>query len=473
VPLAAAPDSMNDPISSQDAPMRPGVRPDARIDPPLASRGGARASTVAAQSAQKVPLRRASTLLLGAITVFFIALFAWISVAEVETVTRAQGRVIPSGRLQVVQNLEGGIVTRIHVRQGDDVEAGQLLVTLSAVQFDGDLQSRRQQLLGLEARAARLTAQAAAKEPAYPQAVLDSARDVVAAENASLLSKKLEHEAQVDVLKAQIVQKSRELDEARVSLQATQEGLKLAREERATVARLVERGLEPRLELVRQDRGLAELNGRTEVGRVAESRLRSAIDEMQARLSSLQRQYRSEALQELSRTMAELSALRQSMPALRDRVERTEIRSPMKGVINRVFVTTTGGVVKPGEPIAEVVPRDDDLVVEALVLPKDIGFVKLGQPASVKITAYDYAIFGSLEGTVRHISADAVPNEKGEAFYQVRVETATKAIEALDKKLPIQTGMQSQVDIITGKKTILQFLSKPIVAMRENAFRER
>ena len=185
------------------------------------------------------------------------------------------------------------------------------------------------------------------------------------------------------------------------------------------------------------------------------------------------RQFRSEALNELNRTMADLSALRQTMPALQDKVTRTEIKSPMKGIVNRVFVSTLGGVVRPGDPIVEVVPADDQLVVEALVLPKDIGFVKLGQPARVKITAYDYSIFGAMEGVVQNVSADAVPNEKGEAHYQVRIETRTKAIEIIDKKLPILPGMQAQIDIITGKKTILQFLSKPIVAVKENAFRER
>ena len=185
------------------------------------------------------------------------------------------------------------------------------------------------------------------------------------------------------------------------------------------------------------------------------------------------RQFRSEALNELNRTMADLNPLKQSMPALVDKVSRTEIKAPMKGIVNRVFVTTIGGTVRPGDPIVEVVPEDDQLVVEALVLPKDIGFVKLGQPARVKITAYDYSIFGAMDGKVQSISADAVPNEKGEAFFQVRIETKTKAIEAIDKKLPIMPGMQAQIDIITGKKTILQFLSKPIVAMKENAFRER
>ena len=239
------------------------------------------------------------------------------------------------------------------------------------------------------------------------------------------------------------------------------------------MARLVERGLEPRLELVRLDRSLAEVDGRAQVAAVTIRRLGGAIEEMQARRSTLERQARAEALNELNRTVTELSALQQSMPALQDRVSRTEIRSPMNGVVNRLFVNTTGGVIKTGEPIVEVVPVDDDLVVEAMVLPKDIGFIKLGQPARVKVTAYDYAIFGALDGTVKNISADAVPNEKGEAFYMVCIETGAKAIASLDRQLPIQPGMQTQVDIITGKKTILQFLSKPIVAMRENAFRER
>lgn len=430
------------------------------------------ASTVAA-AGRGLRLKRSSTVLLWLIVIFFVALFAWISVAEVETVTRAEGRVIPSAKLQVVQNLEGGIVSEIKIKQGDAVDAGDLLITLSAVQHDADMRSRQQQLLGLEARGSRLLAQSAGTEPAYPKGVHQEAPDLMAAENASLMSKKLEHAAQLDVLDAQIVQKNRELDEARVAHQAALRSLELGREERTTVARLVERGLEPRLELVRMDRALAEVQGRAEAGAVAIDRLGSAIQEINARKSALARQFRSEALLELSRTLGEIAALKQSMPALQDRVARTEIRSPMKGVVNRVFISTTGGIVKPGEPIVEVVPADDDLVVEAMVTPKDIGFVKLGQPASVKITAYDYAIFGSMAGTVRQISADAVPNERGEAFYLVRIETATKAIEALDRKLPIQPGMQSQIDIITGQKTILQFLSKPIVAMRENAFRER
>lgn len=432
-----------------------------------------RLRTVAGGAMRGGALKRTSTLLLWTIALSFVVLFVWIALAEVDTVTRAEGRVIPSARLQLVQNLEGGIVTEIRVKQGQRVAAGEMLVLLSAVQHDGDMKSRQQQLLSLEARAARLVAQAASQPPKYSEAVLRSVPEVVMAENAALLSKKLELDSQLEVLNAQIEQKSRELDEAQISLQAARRTLALGQEERSTVARLVERGLEPRLELVRLDRSLAELDGRAEVATVSIRRVGSAIDELQARRNTLARQFRAEALAELNRTVSELGALKQSMPALEDRVARTEIRAPMNGVINRLFVNTTGGIVKPGEPIVEVVPADDDLVVEALVLPRDIGFVKLGQPARVKVTAFDYAIFGAMDGTVKNISADAVPNERGETFYQVRIETATKAIAALDKQLPIQPGMQAQVDIVTGKKTILQFLSKPIVAMRENAFRER
>jgi len=434
---------------------------------------GSASTSVAGSAAQGPQVRRGSLLLLWAITVFFVALFIWAALTQVDTVTRADGRIIPSAKMQVIQNLEGGIVSAILVKQGQHVNAGDRLVTLSALQHDGDMKTRYQQVLALEARAARLVALASGQSPKFPKTVSDSAPDLMAVETATFLSKKLEQESQVAVLSAQVEQKTRELEEARITLLATRKSLELGREERATVARLVDRGLEPRLELVRIDRSFAEQEGRAEVAAVSIERGRSAIREIAARKDAMTRQFRSDALNELNRTLADLSPLKQSMPALLDKVARTEIKAPMKGIVNRVFVTTLGGTVRPGDPIVEVVPGDDQLVVEALVSPKDIGFIKLGQAARVKITAYDYSIFGAMDGMVQSISADAVPNEKGEAFFQVRIQTKTKAIEAIDKKLPILPGMQAQIDIITGKKTILQFLSKPIVAMKENAFRER
>ncbi len=448
-------------------------RPERTTDPFAADARRAGGATVAASGAAGPQLRRASQVLLWGITLIVIALFAWAAWTDVDTVTRAEGRVIPSAKTQVIQNMEGGIVSEILVKQGQNVEQGQRLVALSALQHDGEVQSRTQQVLALEARAARLLALASGSAPRFPKSVAQGAPDLMAAEQASYFSKKLEQESQVGVLSAQVEQKVREVEEARITQQASRKGLELGREERATIAHLVERGLEPRLELVRADRALADQEGHVEVAGIAIERLRAAITEMSARKQALVRQFRSDALGELNRTLADLSPLKQSLPALQDKVARTEIKAPMKGVVNRVFVNTVGGTVRAGDPIVEVVPVDDQLVVEALVLPKDIGFIKLGQAARVKISAYDYSIFGALDGSVLSISADAVPNEKGEAFFQVRIETRTKAMEIIDKKLPILPGMQASVDIITGKKTILQFLSKPLVALRENSFRER
>ena len=434
---------------------------------------GTSASTVAASANATAQVKRASLFMLWTIAAFFIVMFVWIAVAEVDTVTRADGRVIPSAKLQVIQNLEGGIVAEILVKQGQVVQAGDSLVALSSLQHEGDMKSRYQQLLGLEARAARLVALANGRQPQFPQSVMDTAPDLMAVEMATFLSKTLEQESQLAVLSAQMDQKARELDEAQIALISTRKSLEMAREERTTVARLVERGLEPRLELLRIERAYSEQEGRADISVVTIERLRSANKELAARKDAMVRQMRSEALNELNRTMAELAAIKEGMPALADKVARTHIKSPMNGIVNRVFVNTVGGIVRPGDPIVDVVPSDDQLVVDAMVTPKDIGFVKIGQPARVKVTAYDYSIFGALDGTVKSISADAVPNEKGEAFFQVRIETKTRAIEAIDKKLPIMPGMQAQIDIITGKKTILKFLSKPIVAVQENAFRER
>lgn len=429
--------------------------------------------TVVESASAKDHISRISLILLWSIALFFAVMFIWITIAEVDTVTRAEGRVIPSAKTQVIQNFEGGIVAEILAKQGQSVIAGERLIVLSQVQHDSDLKARQQLVASLEARAARLSALASGDSPKFPSNIAERSPELLAVESATYLSKKLEQESQLRVLDLQIEQKRHELGEAQVTLSTTEKILEYGRQERDTVVRLVERGLEPRLELVRIDRAMAEQEGRALTAKIALTRLRSSIDEITSRKSALLRQFRSESLNELNLTLAELNPMRQSLPALSDKVERTVIKAPMRGIVNRVFVTTVGGTVRPGDPIVEMVPGDDQLVVEAMVMPKDIGFVKIGQTARVKITAYDYSIFGAMDGKVQSISADAVPNEKGEAFFQVRIETKTKAIEALDKKLTIMPGMQAQIDIITSKKTILQFLSKPLVALKENAFRER
>ncbi len=431
-------------------------------------------ATVAASSQGGVgQVRSASKVLLWAIFLVFAVLFAWAAVADVETVTRADGRVVPSARLQTIQNLEGGIVETIHVKQGAQVEAGQMLVTLSSVQTSGDVNSRWQQVLASRAKVARLQGQVQGIEPVFPASLSGQGRIYVDIERMAWQARRNEQQSQLATLDAQLQQKIKEREEAEVAQRTHQQALALGQDEQRIIERMVERGLEPRLELVRVNRLVADARGRLDAAALQIERSRAAMAEIESRKVALNGQFRTEALAELNRSTLELRAAEETMPALSDRLARTEIKSPMKGVVNRVFVSTVGGVVKPGEQIVEIVPADDELIMEALVRPQDIGFVRVGQAARVKVTAYDFSLFGSLEGTVRSISPDVSTNDKGESFYNVRVETRTRAIETLDKKLPVIPGMQVQVDIITGSKTVLQYLSKPLVAMKENAFRER
>ena len=435
-------------------------------DEGILSRGLAHAARIGEPS-------RAARGLTWGIAVVVAGLVVWAAVSEVDEVTRAGGRVIPSAKLQVVQSLEGGIVTAIPAFAGKRVEQGDLLVSLSPTQADGDYATRRQQVLGLSVRATRLQAELLEREPQFTPDMLRDAGEQVEAERRELSSRRDRRDAELAVLDSQLTQRQREAEDARAILVTVDSALRVAAEERQIVATLVERGLEPRLELVRLEARLVELEGRRESARLAIPRLEAAMTEARSRRAQLLKQLRNEAAAELSRLTNELNAQRQAMPALADRVERTELRAPVKGIVNRVLVSTVGGVVKPGEALVEVVPADDQLVVEAYIAPKDIGFVKIGQSARVKLTAYDYSIFGAMEGAVVHISADAVAVGERQSAYLARVETRTTAKDALGHKLPIIAGMQAEVNVITGQRTVLQYLTKPLVGVKENAFRER
>lgn len=387
---------------------------------------------------------KAARWLLWGITASAAALLAWAALAHVDELTRGNGRVVPSARLQVVQSLEGGTIQAIHVQAGERVEAGTLLLSLSPMQAGGDYQSRRQQVMALAVRAARLDAELTGREPRFDAEALRDARAQVDSERRELGTRRERRDAELAVLDSQLRQREREAEDTRSTLVTMDSALRVAREERSIVATLVERGLEPRLELVRQDARLVELEGRRESARIAIPRLEAAITEIRSRRQQAIQQWRSDASAELSKVTADLSAQRQTIPALADRVDRTELRAPVRGVVNRVLVSTLGGVAKPGDPLVEIVPADDQLVVEAQIDPKDIGFVKIGQPARVKLSAYDYSIFGTMEGTVVHISPDAVAVDDKHTAYLARIQTRTTAIEALGRRLPILVGMQAR-----------------------------
>lgn len=434
---------------------------------------GGRSGESIAEATRIGEISRASNILLFAIAGSFVALVAWAALAEIDTVAQASGKVVPSARVQLMQSLEGGLITAIHVKAGDTVEAGTLLVSLSPTQAGGDFQTRQQQALALGARTARLRAEADGLKPVFAPELLKSGAEYVKVEQAAFEGRQAEQQSLMAVLSSQIAQRTQELEEARIAMVTAQRTLAAANEERDMLEKLVAQGLEPRIELVRIGRVISDAEGRDKGAQAAITRLRDAIIETRARRDSAQQNFKAQARDELNRALGELRAIEQGLPALEDRFDRTALKAPVRGVVNRVFVNTVGGVAKPGDPLVELVPADDPLVVEALVSPKDIGFVKLGQSGRVKLTAYDYSIYGAMPGKVVQVGADAVTNERGEAFYQVRVQTEKKAVDSLGSQLPIISGMQAQVDIVTGSKTVLRYLLKPLIAVQENAFRER
>lgn len=445
------------------------------------ARNGSVSSPTASASADSITtairdqeVRRGAVILLYSVFVVVVIFFIWASQAHLDTVTRAQGKVVPSGRLQVVQSLEGGIVQSLHVKQGQPVSEGTTLVSLSSTQADGDYQARRQQRFALLARTARLRAELAdLKEPVFGPELERNTPEFVAHERAAFRNRREERDAQIRVLDSQRDQRVREIEEIRVNIRTAERTLALGREERRILAQLVSRGLEPQIELVRLDRTMADAEGRLEQSRQTLIRLEAGLAEVIARKDATLNQIRTQSQAELNQATGELRSLEETLPALADRVGRTELKSPVNGVLQRLLVSTVGGVVRPGDPVAEVVPVEDQLVFDAMIMPQDIGFVKVGQKARIKITAYDFSIFGAMDGEVTRISPDAVTNERGESFYSARIETKEPVLLAGDKKLPVLPGMQAQVDVITGHKTVLQYLSKPVIAVRENAFRER
>lgn len=418
-------------------------------------------------------ISRASSFLLFSMAATFTALVVWAGLSEVDTVAQSLGKVIPSARVQMLQSLEGGLIRGIHVTQGQAVDVGASLISLSPTQAGGDYQMRRQQTLALQARMARLQAEAEGLELKFPAELQKLSPEFTKVERASFDGRRAEQGIQAVMFDAQVEQRTKEVDEARIVIATAEKSLAGAREERLIMEKLVAQGLEPRIELVRLDRTIAEFEGRLASAKAVIPRAQQAIIEARARADSVQKQFRTQAREEFNRATADLRALEQSIPALEDRVERTELKAPVRGIVNRVFVNTVGGVAKPGDPLVELVPADDPLIVEAMVNPKDIGFVLVGQTARVKLTAYDYSLFGAMPGKVVQISPDAITNERGESFFTVRVETERTMFENLDKKLPIMAGMQAQIDIVTGSKTVLSYLMKPVIAVRESAFRER
>lgn len=419
----------------------------------------------------------AATVIILVAGLFFAFLIAWASFAEVDEVTRGEGKVIPSKKTQTIQSSEPGVVQEIMVRLGQQVHQGDILVRLDSTLNTSNLGEVEAKSRTLQAQIARLRIESegrAASGYVCPETIHAVAPDVCVNE-ANLLATRYDAlRKKLSTMAERVEQRQRELNEANQNASRISESLELAEKELDMITPLANRNIAPKTELLRAQRAAVELRGQQAANKETVARVEAALREARNGSQEVDLQFRQDALAELTKASAELSVISQTAKGAQERLRRTDIRSPVDGIVNTLTVNTVGGFVNAGGHVMDIVPLEDALVIETKVKPADIAFLRQGQPALVKITAYDFSIYGGLDAVVEHVSADSVYDEQArETFYIVQVKTDRSFLHYRGKDFPIMPGMVAQVDILTGKKTVLDYLLKPIIKARQESLRER
>ncbi|MEZ5813973.1 MAG: HlyD family type I secretion periplasmic adaptor subunit [Alphaproteobacteria bacterium] len=413
-------------------------------------------------------------LLLMAICSFIVIFIVWANFASLDEVTRGDGKIIPSSEVQALQTLDAGIVEKILVKEGEIVEAGQTLMLLDAIEAESDLGANQARYLGLLASITRLSAEAEGKGSVeFPEEVMRGAPQSVTEELNAFRANQQSMNGQRNVLQQQMSQRESELREVNTRIADTRGVIALQREEINIVRPLVDRGSASKIELLQLERTIKEKNAELNSYTSSVPRIRSSINEAKARINELETNMKAQAQAELSAKLIEMNEIKERLGALEQRKGRTALKSPVKGTIQEITVNTIGGVVRPGEDIIKIVPQDDRLIVEAKVSPKDRAFIFPGQKAVIKITAYDFSIYGGLDGELIDISADTIEDQEGNTFYRVKLRTDKTELVRKGEKLPITVGMVASVDILTGKKTVMEYLLKPFRKTLEKSMSER
>ena len=400
-----------------------------------------------------------------------VVLVVWASFAWIDEVVRGEGKVVPSRQVQVIQSLDGGVVEDILVRPGQMVEEGEVMLRIDPTRYSSSLGENQAESLALMAKAARLEAIATGEPLNMPEEVLEKAPRLAETERNVWMSRTEELRTNLQVANDQLRQRREELRETQANRDQAASSCGLTSRELQMTRPLLQSGAVSEVDLLRLQRDVARYCGEQKAAAAQIDRIEASIEEAQSRVSEVEITFRNQARTELADTRAKLSSLEQGQLALVDRVRLAEVRSPVRGTIKSLYANTVGGVVQPGKDIIEIVPTDDTLLLEVRINPKDIGFLHPGQKAEVKFTAYDFAVYGGLSGTLEQTSADTIVDEKGNAFYIAKVRT-DQAYVGEDKR-PILPGMIAEVHIMTGKRTVMQYLLKPILRARANAFTER
>ncbi|MCD6174102.1 MAG: HlyD family type I secretion periplasmic adaptor subunit [Sulfurimonas sp.] len=398
---------------------------------------------------------------------------AWAYFAQIDEIARGDGDIVPSGENQMIQNLEGGIIEEILVKEGQAVEKGQLLVKIDNQKSKSSFSTNVIKADALDAKIIRLKAEASGKAFKVTKEMQNQIPLLIDNERSLYNTNKKQLQSKFNALKEQLSQRRYELSEAKSSRNSMKKSLKMIDEEVKMTRPMVVKGVRSKIDFLKLQREANEVRDRYNAARLSIPRLISAIKEVQSTIKETSFIYMSDAKLKLNEAVSELKAYRANSTALQDQVRRTLVRAPMKGIVQRLFVHTIGGVIQPGADILEIVPTDSTLLVEVKIKPADIAFIYFGQKAIVKFSAYDFAIYGGLDGEVVLISADTITDQKGNVFYTVRIKTNKNYLERNGEKLKIIPGMTVSVDIITGRKSVLDYILKPILKTKQYTFTER
>lgn len=399
-------------------------------------------------------------------------LVVWSSFAQIDERTRGIGKVVPSQKIQTVQNLEGGIVSEIYVREGDRVKKGQPLMKIQDVGFTGSYNEKQLKIDELKAKYYRLNAEANAQNFSVPAADRKEMATLISQEESLHMSNQNQLSNSVAIIDAQVSQKQNELLESKSKREELKNAYDLISREIAITEPLTKNNVVSEVQFLQMKRQATMIKGDYDATEHTIARIRENIAELQKRRMDVVYAFRNKAKLDLNDVVAQLQQSKESESVLADRVDRTIVRSPVKGTINQILINTIGGVVKPAMDLLEIVPDDDVLLIEARIKPSDIAYIYPGQKANVKFTAYDFSIYGGLKGKVKNVSANTITDEKGNSFYLVTVETDKSFLVKNGKPLEIMSGMTADVDILTGKKTVMDFILKPILKVKQNSLGE-
>jgi len=414
-----------------------------------------------------------SQLIVWVILLVVIWLIVWANYAELDKIVRGDGRVVPATSVQIVQNLEGGIIEDILVRSGDLVKQGEVLIRLDNTQFAGIFGEAIAEQNSLIAKSVRLHAEAKNTSFKMPETFESQELEEIFKREYTLYRNHMIRLATSEkIIKQQIVQSNTELKDAFSQRKQLQKSFDLLRKEVNVMKPLVKQGIASQVDLLQIQREKNDTFGKLQAVKHSIPKFQSIIKESEHKIKEATQKFQNESQEQLNQVLAQILQIEQSRTSLEDKVRRTSITSPVTGVISELLVSSIGEVIQPGSDLARIIPEDDSLVLETKILPSDIGFIHTGLNAKIKFTAYDFAIHGGLEGTVERISADTITDEEGNSFFIARIKTHEKHLGTKENPLYLMPGMTATVDIIVGQHSVLDYLVKPIIKARDVALRE-